>query len=164
MNFFGFRPKQDEPALIPLPDLEKALSQYCTPPPLDNKSSSRPCITDGAFQHIASLLQHFESHKGLKGWSRRPRTYTVLRNIGRLDLFQEFIDLELKDISFPYSIEKLPRVLEDDTVCSNFMAAQHYVLTDASHLENGPDGRHALTKSGDDLYHVVRHLGRGGFG
>lgn len=166
MNFFnfGFRLKQPEAALIPVPDLEKALLQYCTPPPPDKKLSSRPCITDGAFQHIASLLEHFESHKGHEGWAKRPRTYTVLSNIGRLDLFPEFINLGLCDISFPYSREKLPRVLEDDLVCSKFMAAQQYVLTDATQLENGPDGRHALTKNGDDLYHVVRHLGRGGFG
>lgn len=88
----------------------------------------------------------------------------MLRNIGHLDLFQEFINLDLRDISFPYSREKLPRVLEDDLVCSKFMAAQQHVLTDAGQLENGPDARHALTKNGDDLYHVVRHLGRGGFG
>lgn len=164
MNFVGSRPGQAESALIPLPDLEKALLQYCTPPPSKTKSSSGPFITDEAFQHIASLLQHLESHNRREGWSKRPRTYTVLRNIDRLDLFQQFINLGLNDISFPYSREKLPKVLKDDLVCSNFMAAQQYVLTDATQLENGPDGRHTITKNGDDLYHVIRHLGRGGFG
>lgn len=68
----------------------------------------------------------------------------MLRNIDRLDLFQQFINLGLNDISFPYSREKLPKVLKDDLVCSNFMAAQQYVLTDATQLENGPDGRHTI--------------------
>ncbi|KAL8877493.1 MAG: hypothetical protein Q9198_004501, partial [Flavoplaca austrocitrina] len=95
------------------------------------------------------------------GWSDRPRTYTVLRNIKRLDLFQSFIDLGLNDIAFPYTIEKLPDLINEDDLRRQFLRHQRYILTTASHLE---DGQHAHTKNGDDLFHLVRHLGRGAFG
>ncbi|KAL9631910.1 MAG: hypothetical protein Q9204_004013 [Flavoplaca sp. TL-2023a] len=86
---------------------------------------------------------------------------TLLRNIKRLDLFQSFIDLDLNDIAFPYTIEKLPELLHEDDLRRGFLRHQRYVLTAASHLE---DGQHAHTKNGDDLFRLVRHLGRGGFG
>ena len=59
---------------------------------------------------------------------------------------------------------KLPDLFQDDFTRNNFLNAQKYVLTDATQLELGPEGCHAFTKNGDDLFHVIRHLGSGGHG
>ena len=90
--------------------------------------------------------------------------YTVLRNISRLDLMPAFISLGLTDYSFPYSPEKLPEIIKDDSIRDNFMKAQKYVLTQATSLENGAEGIHANTKNGEDLYITMRHLGSGAYG
>ena len=75
-----------------------------------------------------------------------------------------FIALGLKDYSFPYSMEKLPVVLQDDVTRDKFLNAQKFALTSAVRLEEGEQGIHAHTKNGDDLYYVIRHLGSGGYG
>ncbi|KAI4206268.1 MAG: hypothetical protein LQ346_001164 [Caloplaca aetnensis] len=159
--FSASRQRSVERNSIPVEDLENALSQYCTPPMPDKLTGERASISDAAFKHVTDLLEHLESHQSCQGWSVRPRMYTVLRNVGRLDLFPELIGLGLKDISFPYTVEKLPESLQEDSLRDKFLRQQKYVLTDASQLEKG---RHAYTKNADDLFRVVKHLGRGGYG
>lgn len=159
-----FRQRHTEPSLIPRVDVDKALRRYCTPPPPDEKTGIQPPISDGTFHHIASLLGHLEKHLNVKGYKDVPRTYTVLYNIGREDLLPEFINRHLADVAFPYTIEKLPDIIQDDSTRSRFLKAQKYVLTDATQLELGPEGCHASTKNGDDLFHVLKHLGSGGHG
>ena len=159
-NFFGGTRK---PEPIPRDEVDRALQRLCTPPVCDRRRS-KISIDDETFHRISGLLKHLEPHIEAEGWSLRPRTYTVLRNIGRLDLMPEFINLGLKDYSFPYSVEKIPEVLTDDSWKEKFMNAQKYVLTEASQLENGPEGRHAHTKKGEDLFHFYEHLGSGGYG
>ncbi|KAI4261172.1 MAG: hypothetical protein L6R42_003623 [Xanthoria sp. 1 TBL-2021] len=154
--FSAFRQRSIDPH-----DIEKALSQFCAPPAFDKKTRCQPSISDSTFKRISELLNHLQAHQHAPGWSDRPRTYTVLRNINRLDLFQQFIDLGLNDIAFPYTIEKIPDLIQEDDLKDRFLRHQRYILTTASHLE---EGRHALTKNGDDLFRLVRHLGRGGFG
>lgn len=163
LRFFAGAQRQ-EPSLIPRDNVEKALSRLCVPPPYEKKSGQRPCISDEGFQQISSLLEHLEKHLREAGWSSRPRTYTVLRNIGCTDLMPAFITLGLKDYSFPYSVEKLPEVLDDDSTRDRFLNAQKYVLTQAISLENGAEGVHAHTKNGEDLYYSIKHLGSGGYG
>lgn len=157
-NIFGARGLETAP--IPASDLERALSQSCAASK-DVKSGPRSHITDEDFRRIAGLLRHLEAHHGSSGWSDRPRTYTVLRNIGRTDLMEVFIKLGYQDYSFPYSSDKLPEALGDDALRDKFIKAQRAVLTDAIHLENG---HHAYTKNGDDIFTFIRHLGRGGYG
>ena len=159
--FAGIR--KPEPTLIPHDEVDRALHHLCTPPVRDKKGS-KVSIDDETFHRISDLLKHLEPHIKAHGWSSRPRTYTVLRNIGRLELMPEFINLGLKDYSFPYSVEKIPEFLTDDSIREKFMKAQNYVLTEASQLENGPEGRHAHTKKGEDLFHFHKHLGSGGYG
>lgn len=163
LSFFAGVRKQ-EPSLIPRDDVEKALLRLCTPPPHNGKSGTGSPISDEVFHRVSDLLKHLESHLKERGWHHRPRTYAVLRNIGCADLMPAFVALDLKDYSFPYSIEKLPEVLHDDITKDKFMDAQRYVLTDATQLENGVEGSHAHTKNGEDLYVVLRHLGSGGYG
>ena len=162
-SYFAGARKQ-ESTLIPRDEVERALLRFCSPPTYGNKPKVRPCISDENFHHISILLKHLEQHIHEGGWSSRPRTYTVLRNIGRVDLMPAFIAEGLKDYAFPYSFEKLPEILLDDVTKDRFMSAQKDVLTQATQLESGAEGSHAYTKNGDDLYFVVRHLGSGGYG
>ena len=161
-SFFPWT-RKPEPTLIPREEVDRALHRLCTPP-IHDKRGSKISIDDETFHRISHLLKHLESHIKERGWSSRPRTYTVLRNIERVDLMPEFISLGLKDYSFPYSVEKIPEVLIGDSSREKFMDAQDYVLMEASQLENGPEGRHAHTKKGEDLFHFHKHLGTGGYG
>ncbi|KAL6718975.1 hypothetical protein ACLMJK_003210 [Lecanora helva] len=163
--FGGFR--KQELTLIPLDEVERALVRLCTPPPRNHKSRTRPPISDKSFQHISDLLEHLQRHREGHGWDLRPRTYTVLRSIGRVDLMSTFIALGLTDYSFPYSWEKLPVVLHDDTTRDKFMEAQSLVFTEAMKLESDESdakGVHAYIQNGQDFYHVLKHLGSGGYG
>ena len=159
------RYRKEEPALIPRNEVESALARLCAPPPSTIKNADdRPTIADDQYQHISRLLRHLEAHLHQRGWSSRPRTYVVLRNIGHVDLMPQFIALNYTDYSFPYTFEKVPDFFHDDIAVDKFMKAQKAVLTDATRLEDGAEGVHAHPKNGDDLYHVVKHLGSGGFG
>ena len=162
---FNWGQRDHQPANIPLKDLERALSKFCTPGPPDSRAGSKSCLSNENFDHIAGLLKHLEAHKDFEGWSTRPRTYTVLRNIGRLDTMQRFIDLHLKDISFPYSMESISQALVDNTAQSDFLSFQHHVLTRAMEIERGLEGQHVhFGKNGDRHFNVIKHLGTGGFG
>lgn len=163
---FGLGTRDARPSTIPSKDLERALSIFCKAPAPDTKSGAKTRISTDSFHHITGLLRHLEFQEGLKGWSRRPRTYTVLRNINRLDAMQTFIDLELKDISLPYSKDTLSGILQDSEAQKDFLRFQECVLTRASDLEKAPEGDHVhfAKDEGDKHFHVVRHLGSGGFG
>ena len=148
--------------LIPRNDIDKALDQLCALPARSN-ANFQPCISDEDFQRVANLLRHLEIHLKQTDWCKRPRTYTVLPNIGRQDMMSAFINLGLTDYSFPYSPERIPDALEGDIVRERFMVVQSYVLSQATQLENGSDGLHAHTKNGEDLFHRIRQLGTGGY-
>src|SRR5579862_2396276 len=103
-------------SLIPPHLVESGLRKFCALPP-PHKESSRdkrnssdgrsdrltehPEIPSENFSHITNLLTHLERHRGVQGWSERPRTYTVLRNIGRVDDMRIFVEAGLTDIWLP---------------------------------------------------------------
>ncbi|KAI9764123.1 MAG: hypothetical protein M1840_008683 [Geoglossum simile] len=96
-------------------------------------------------------------------WCDRPRTYTVLRMIDRIDLFDTFISDGLKDIAFPYANSRLPHSLSP-TAKAKLLQAQNLVLTKASDLEKS-DGRHRhLDQDADAHFIILKILGRGGSG
>ena len=75
-------------------------------------------------------------------WAERPRTYIVLRMIGRVDAMDSFIEQNLRDIHFPYTQERLPGTLTDMSDRLKFVDAQRLVLTPARDLEDVENGRH----------------------
>ena len=159
------RNRKEEPALIPRNEVESALARLCAPPPSTKRNAdSRPTIANDQYQDISRLLKELEAHLHQSGWSSRPRTYVVLRNIGHVELMPQIVALKYTDYSFPYTFEKVPEFLHDGIIIDKFMQAQKAVLTDATRLEDGAEGVYAHPKNGDDLYHVVKHLGSGGFG
>jgi hypothetical protein len=148
--------------LIPTEDIERALSKYCAPPSQQKGRAKQ--IPPENFQNITNLLRDFELHNGLQGWSRRPRTYTILRNINRTGDMQFFID-DHTDMSLPYTLATLPAKFSDEQARQQFLGFQDHVLTPARELEQGDNGRHVhFPGSADQHFHFVRKLGRGGFG
>ncbi|KAI9892909.1 MAG: hypothetical protein M1814_001068 [Vezdaea aestivalis] len=144
-------------------DIEKALNKFCTP--VVSKNGAKQSISVEDFRNITGLLKALESNEGVEGWSWRPRTYTVLRNIGRLDLMPHFVAFGFSDIAFPFTRERLSIVTTDSGFQDAFLKFQKVVFTKASELEKGPNSEHvSFTKAPEDHFQVVKQLGSGGSG
>ncbi|KAI9879715.1 MAG: hypothetical protein M1830_007500 [Pleopsidium flavum] len=162
-NFYSKFSKLSASNTLPLDDSEKALDSWCAIPVGDGRASGKPRISNSSFKHIATILENYESRKGLAGWSYRPRIYTVLRNIDQVDAMQMFIRHGLMDFSLPFALETLPQELGESRV--KFIEYQEYVLTEARELEKGIDGKHVhFAKEGGEHFYVHRLLGSGAFG
>ncbi|KAI9862448.1 MAG: hypothetical protein M1813_004298 [Trichoglossum hirsutum] len=119
----------------------------------------RPSYTDSEILDIASLLKLSDN-----AWSKVPRTYIVLRSIGRLDLLGEFIGLGFSDHWFPVTPKCLPQSISP-TVRSDFVKAQDLVLTKSIDLEKGHGGRHQHFGPDEHIpFEIKGVLGAGGFG
>jgi len=116
--------------------------------------------SDKDLQEIALLL----GNMGRQQWSSVPRIYTVLRRIGQLQLLDEFIELGITDVWFPFTPKSLPEKLSP-SAHSSFIEAQHLVLTTALELETGKERRHAHFGKDDPIpFEVIARLGGGGYG
>ncbi|KAI9767148.1 MAG: hypothetical protein M1839_004621 [Geoglossum umbratile] len=148
------RPQRLEGPALAIADFERAMEELFLP-----AKTERFRFADSHFDTISRLL----SQVGKPQWSQRPRTYAVLRMIGRVDLFDAFVLDGLKDITFPYADSRLPASLSP-TAKAQFLQAQKMVLTKASDLEKS-DGRHRhLDLDADAHFYILRILGRGAFG
>ncbi|KAG4444302.1 hypothetical protein IFR05_000176 [Cadophora sp. M221] len=116
--------------------------------------------TDQDMQDISSFLLHMDR----QAWSTIPRIYAVLRTTGDLQLIDNFTELGITDIWFPFSITSLPENLPP-SARARFIDAQSIVLTMALELEKGTQGRHVNFGHGDFVpYEVLARLGSGGYG
>ena len=142
-------------------DLDRALENACRPP---NPSPSNPKahIPASNFVRITELLHYAEQrYPGPDPrWRDRPRIYTVLRNIKRLDTMQAFIDMNYKDAHLPFDPRHLPDALGDQK--ADFQRHQEHVHTRAIEMETG-EGQHLTLQSGDDHFKSLKTLGKGGF-
>lgn len=163
LAWFGGRRTSSTPNTLPINDIEKALQSLCRVPGPDTRTKLPSRILDSSFRDISGLLQQYESHKGAIDWHRRPRIYTVLRIIDRLDVMNLFVSQNYMDSDIPFPPHLLPLELGDSK--GQFLAIQDRCLTTAIDLEKGVDGKHLhFSGSGDDHFHVYRHLGSGGYG
>ena len=122
------------------------------------KESGAP-YSDSEIYEISSLLKHSNPR-----WSKVPRTYIILRTIGRLDLLDVFVDLGFSDYWFPVTEKRLPDSLSP-SVRSAFASAQNLVLTKSMDLERGERGQHCYFKRDEPLpFKTQGVLGTGGFG
>jgi TolA-binding protein len=120
---------------------------------------SRAPYSDSEIYEISSLLKHSNPR-----WSKVPRTYIILRTIGRLDLLDAFVDLGFSDYWFPVTERRLPDSLSP-SVRSAFAGAQSLILTKSMDLERGERGQHCYFKRGEPLpFEAQGVLGTGGFG
>ncbi len=129
--------------------------------PLLPGANNRSLFTHVEIEHIGQLLQGLGKHE----WSRRPRTYAILRMINRLDSMKFFTVEGLYDISLPYSDITLPQGLDGVVARSKFLELQCLVLdSDGANLENGK-GMHAhFDHAGVPTLECIKVLGSGGFG
>ncbi|KAL4919219.1 hypothetical protein BDW62DRAFT_46982 [Aspergillus aurantiobrunneus] len=141
------------------------LDRLCEPPEQwweDNP----PRINAWKFNAIAKLLETSDKAQDRHlshSWSKRPRLYTVLRNIGCLNLLDQFASYKFTDYNLPFNEVTLPGFVHDEEVRQAFLLHQRYVLTDTHHLEDG--GPHMfLDESADVYFHHVHDLGQGGYG
>lgn len=111
---------------------EKLIAQMCE----EHRKKSR--CDEVYFERMSDLL------RGLARvtWAERPRTYIVLRSIGRVDTMDSFVAQNLRDIHFPYTQERLPRSLAEMSDRQRFIDAQNLVLTPAKYIEDVEGGRH----------------------
>ncbi|KAF4534156.1 NEK protein kinase [Lasiodiplodia theobromae] len=136
-----------EDAIAPL--FSKVASQTARNAPLDQI----------VFDKISSLLLS----AGKRAWADRPRTYTVLRLINRIDAMDDFILNDYLDIQLPYTERRLPEILKGASR-HTFLEKQAVVLTGANELEL-ERGRHRhLNVDGDTFFTILSHLGAGKYG
>ncbi|KAL4874900.1 kinase-like domain-containing protein [Aspergillus karnatakaensis] len=132
------------------------LSDLCAPP--RNWVPSDLQIFDGYFKRIAERLR---AHRGAgDGWAKRPRLYTVLRNVGCLHLFDSFIAGGINDSHLPLEDSTLQRFIGDQALRKGFLRHQIYLGTEAQSLEKG--GPHMVLETEEDVYfEFLDQLGRG---
>ena len=134
------------------------LADLCTPKLLDDGKTWLP-IEDDAFEEISDLLLNI-GHK--ESWSRRPRTYAVLRMMNSVPHMDAFETYGLNDTAFPYRTKRdLPPDLQSPDMSELFLWYQKYVLCDVCDLEKEKEGRHISVKDGERLFRWHAKLGRG---
>ena len=113
---------------------------------------------DSDILHISKQLQKINIT-----WSQVPRTYIVLRRIGKVNL-DNLINLGFTDLWFPVREKSLPDFL-GATTKSKFVKAQASILTKSWNLEKGEEGTHMHFANGEITpFESVGKLGSGGFG
>jgi hypothetical protein len=117
------------------------------------------CFTDMQCGDIARLLVQ----SGKLSWSSAPRIYIVLRLIGQLQHFDDFLDHGINDLWLPFSPASLPISLGLE-YHEEFLKRQTLVLTKAINLENGSRGHAHFTRNDPFPFEVKETLGEGGFG
>jgi hypothetical protein len=89
---------------------------------------------DNDIEKIRDLLTKMKKNS----WSARPRTYSVLRMIGKeRELMDKFVEEGIFDIGLPYDALSLPLIVRGPTDRRNFLESQAYVLTNAEEMEKG---------------------------
>lgn len=145
------------PDHIKVDSLNLRLQDLCKP---ILSKDGKATISDDAFQEISDVLLDLRCEPE---WSRRPRTYAVLRMMDAIKYMPSFINFGLNDNSFPYPNRRaLPPGIQDSLDLSEaFLQKQEHVLSDACDLENEREGRHIAVKDGDKLFRWYKKLGRG---
>jgi hypothetical protein len=142
------------------------LDRLCTPP-ANWREEHGQRINPSHFNEIAKFLETADNahqRRPSYQWSQRPRLYTVLRNVGRLDLLDRFASDRLTDFNLPFDQQTLPQFVQDEELREAFLEHQSYVLTDARDLEQDGGDHKYLQERADTYFHRVRDLGQGAYG
>lgn len=82
-------------------------------------------------------IQNILEKCGRKTWSARPRTYAVLRMIGKTDMMDLFVEERQVDYNFPFQAGTLPYSFMPQSARNRFLEKQKFVLNDIKDAENG---------------------------
>jgi molecular chaperone DnaK (HSP70) len=124
------------------------------------KSAESSVITDTELLQISTYLRNTGQHV----LSTIPRLYAVLRLLNQLEMIAIFIEQEMTDIWFPFSLASLPSTLSP-TTRARFLEQQAIVLSKSLLFETNPERKHAHFAQDDSLpFQVVAKLGSGTHG
>lgn len=107
-------------------------------------------------------VRAFLAEVGKQEWSKRPRTYTVLRLIDRVDAMDSFVLQGFLDMQFPYVESQLPQIFSAVSR-AKFLHAQRLTLSDVKGAEFTSKHVH-LRSDATECFFVVKQLGGGSFG
>ncbi|KAI1205184.1 kinase-like domain-containing protein [Annulohypoxylon truncatum] len=123
---------------------------------LQQALSKKPPYTDNEILEISVELKHKSPQ-----WSRFPRTYVLLRDIGCLQHLDDMIKAGFSDYMFPVTEQSLPPFLQQSQR-SKLVDAQYLVMSQSLDLERG---KHCYFKKDESLLLETKQvLGSGGFG
>lgn len=136
-------------------DVDKAMGAWFPPGKPAQSTFSEDDIRD-----IADVLRRYDE----AAWSRIPRIYITLRLINHLSVIDLFLDANITDVSFPFSLKTLPEALKDKDTRMLFIEKQSSILSKALDLER-EDGRHRHLGDGADTpFEKIAELGKGAHG
>ena len=96
-------------------------------------------------------------------WGTTPRLYIVLRRIGLLSFYSDFLSNQITDASFPFCESNLPRTM-DRLQRRTFLEIQKSVLTKESATSKCELGEHAHFLDRDQIpFRKIGVLGTGGY-
>ncbi|KAI0893873.1 hypothetical protein F4806DRAFT_139536 [Annulohypoxylon nitens] len=158
-----------QPLTLSEKELETQLDRLCSVP--DPKRGITR-ISENDVRGIRVVLRSLDEKNNRnerEKWHSRPRTYSILRNIGCLKYMGAFIENQLNDFHLPYNEQTLPNFIEQ---CENndrrqaFLHVQDYFLSDFKEIEveYSKHNHLMLQNSGNALFAPCKMLGQGGFG
>ena len=158
-NILGNKVNDLTSGFITSADFNRAINRIIPPPLPQGGPSPRDPFRDADFTRITELLKLH----GKSEWSKRPRTFTLLRMTGSAEAIEAFIADHLSDFSLPYTEQNLPNAVKGAEARARFLDLQNLVRTHAADLEKG--GKHMyFPQSANDYFQSLRELGEGGFG
>jgi tRNA A-37 threonylcarbamoyl transferase component Bud32 len=118
-----------------------------------------PILRDGMFPFIGQLLRQF----GQGEWALRPRTFCILRILGRPELMDSFVAMKRTDAFLPYSDRNLPDAIRGADIRAKFLRLQELVLSgqNLKDLENEGGAHFSFHTPADDYFSPIAHLGQG---
>jgi hypothetical protein len=138
-------------------ELDRSLRPHL--PSLSEALTRKRPLEDSVFPLVAEYL----THHGKGEWSLRPRTFAVLKMLGRPELLEDFVKKHRYDSALPYTEGNLPDAVRGLDLRAKFLQLQALVAcqeSDISALEEG--GKHLhLSKSGDEYFLSCAPLGQG---
>lgn len=145
--------------ILPEEDIYRGLKEWTALPSVPSAKKKK---SSESFKHVSDLLRSLEArHPERKGWSSRPRTYTILFNIGLETSMHHFIEEGRNDLSLPYTWDTFPHDFEPPQARQNFLRLQSYVLTDAKDLEINNTSHVHFGGDADIHFYRFNRLGTG---
>lgn len=154
--------RDQRPRRPPKEDFDEVLKMHMTIPSREPGSHCETVISDESFISIGRTLQHHGDEYIATHGPERPRIYTILHHIDRIDVFRSFVEAGITDFEIPIPEGELPGSLGPNR--SAFVQKQKHCLTDASEVEKGKNGRHLHCNSSPPYFLSIRNLGSDGFG
>ena len=158
-NALGNKVNDLTSGFITAADFNRAINRIIPPPLPQDGPPPRDPFRDADFTRITDLLKLH----GKSEWSKRPRTFTLLRMTGSTEAIEAFIADHLTDFSLPYTEQNLPNAVKGAQARARFLTLQNLVRTHAADLEEGASHMY-FPQNANDYFQSLKELGEGGFG